>query len=200
MIFFSGDVLREKISKICSYFGATLYKFPDRLVEQAEMLLEVEKRIVESDTVRLSGDAVFCQALDSVAEVYGTWRTAVIKEKMVFNALNQCEFDLKRHVFILEGWVPCDQFDDVVDAMNDAVAESGLDTAPIVNRLKSRLTPPSYIPVNKFTSGFQALVNTYGTPRYREANPGAFCVILFPYLFGIMFGDMGHGATGPSPS
>jgi V-type H+-transporting ATPase subunit a len=77
--------------------------------------------------------------------------------------------------------------------MNDVVAESGLDTTPIVNKLKSRLTPPSYIPVNKFTSGFQALVNTYGTPRYREANPGAFCVILFPYLFGIMFGDFGHG-------
>ena len=39
----------------------------------------------------------------------------------------------------------------------------------------------------------QALVNTYGTPRYREANPGAFCCIMFPYLFGIMFGDFGHG-------
>lgn len=36
-------------------------------------------------------------------------------------------------------------------------------------------------------------MNTYGTPRYREANPGAFCCILFPYLFGIMFGDFGHG-------
>lgn len=62
-----------------------------------------------------------------------------------------------------------------------------------MNRLKSRLMPPTYVPVNSFTSGFQALVNTYGTPRYREVNPGAFCCILFPYLFGIMFGDFGHG-------
>jgi V-type H+-transporting ATPase subunit a len=193
MIFFSGDVLRDKVSKICSYFGAILYKFPSVLLEQDEMLIEVEKRIIESDTVKAGGDAVMMSALGRIAETYGTWRTAVIKEKMVFNALNQCEFDLKRHVFIMEGWVPCEQFDDVVEAMNDAVTESGLDTTPIVNRLKSRLTPPTYIPVNKFTSGFQALVNTYGTPRYREANPGAFCVILFPYLFGIMFGDFGHG-------
>ena len=62
-----------------------------------------------------------------------------------------------------------------------------------MNQLRSRLTPPTFVPTNSFTSGFQALVNTYGTPRYREVNPGAFCCILFPYLFGIMFGDFGHG-------
>ena len=193
MVFFSGEVLREKVSKICSYFGATLYKFPDELVDQAEMLLEVEKRIVESDEVRDRGDEVFHGALARVADVFGTWRAVVIKEKMVFNALNQCEFDIKRRVFILEGWVPSEQFEEVVGALADATNECGLETTPIVNRLNSRLTPPTYIPVNKFTSGFQALVNTYGTPRYREANPGAFAVILFPYLFGIMFGDFGHG-------
>ena len=44
----------------------------------------------------------------------------------------------------------------------------------------------------RFTSGFQALVNTYGTPRYREANPGAFAVILFPFLFGTVAYNVLH--------
>ena len=66
-------------------------------------------------------------------------------------------------------------------------------TPPLINEIKSRLTPPTFIPVTAFSSGFQALVNTYGTPRYREANPGAFACIMFPFLFGIMFGDFGHG-------
>lgn len=81
-------------------------------------------------------------------------------------------------------------------ALQDATVECGLDTRPIINKLdlsKTKLTPPTWIPVTNFTSGFQALVNTYGTPRYREANPGAFCCIFFPFLFGIMFGDFGHG-------
>ena len=93
----------------------------------------------------------------------------------------------------LEGWVPSNQYETVVQALHDATVECGLDTRPIINKLDSRLTPPTYVPVTKFTSGFQALVNTYGTPRYRECNPGAFCCIFFPFLFGIMFGDFGHG-------
>ena len=113
---------------------------------------------------------------------------------MIFDTLNMCEFDIKRHVFVAEGWVPIKDYENVVAALQEATVECGLDTRPIINKIPStRLTPPTYVPVTKFTSGFQGLVNTYGTPRYRECNPGAFCCIMFPFLFGIMFGDFGHG-------
>jgi len=131
--------------------------------------------------------------LGRVAVTFATWNFVVKKDKMVFDTLNICEFDIKRHVFVAVGWVPSRQYDEVVLALQKATVECGLDTRPIINKLDSRLTPPTYIPVTNFTSGFQALVNTYGTPRYREANPGAFCCIFFPFLFGIMFGDFGHG-------
>ena len=113
---------------------------------------------------------------------------------MIFDTLNMCEFDIKRHVFVAEGWVPSKLYENAVAALQEATVECGLDTRPIINKLENtRLTPPTYVPVTKFTSGFQGLVNTYGTPRYRECNPGAFCCIMFPFLFGIMFGDFGHG-------
>ena len=136
----------------------------------------------------------------------------------MYDALNKCEFDLKRAVFIAEGWVATDEYEALVTSLQSAAVAQGLDTRPIINLIQSKLTPPTYVPTNAFTSGFQALVrthtaraaavngvsshlwrceqalvNTYGTPRYREVNPGAFCCILFPYLFGIMFGDFGHG-------
>ena len=36
-------------------------------------------------------------------------------------------------------------------------------------------------------------MNTYGIPRYGEINPGLSTVMTFPFLVGVMFGDIGHG-------
>lgn len=36
-------------------------------------------------------------------------------------------------------------------------------------------------------------MDTYGVPRYKEANPALLTIITLPFLFGIMYGDIGHG-------
>ncbi len=40
---------------------------------------------------------------------------------------------------------------------------------------------------------FQSLVRLYGTPSYEEVEPTAFFAISFLLMFGLMFGDVGHG-------
>lgn len=40
---------------------------------------------------------------------------------------------------------------------------------------------------------FQEIVNTYGVPLYKEINPALYAAVTFPFLFGVMFGDIFHG-------
>lgn len=52
---------------------------------------------------------------------------------------------------------------------------------------------PSFIETNEVTAPFQEIVNTYGVPMFKEVNPALFTIVTFPFLFGVMFGDIMHG-------
>ena len=57
-------------------------------------------------------------------------------------------------------------------------------------------TAPTYFKLNAFTEAFQEFVDTYGVPRYKEANPALFAAATFPFLYGVMYGDIGECREG----
>lgn len=65
----------------------------------------------------------------------------------------------------------------------------------IVNGHKGDIPPPTLFKLNEFTAPFQEIISTYGVPQYKEVNPAYFSIVTFPFLFGVMFGDVGHGSV-----
>ena len=124
------------------------------------------------------------------------------KEKYIYLNLNKC----KLHDNFLDGevWIPARKCDVNYTFLIKLVYNA---TQQIIKRKESNLTanfqslaiensiskPPTFIRTNEFTFIFQEIVNTYGIPRYQEINPSLFCIVTFPFLFGVMFGDIGHG-------
>jgi len=54
---------------------------------------------------------------------------------------------------------------------------------------------PSVLRHNRLLKPFSILVTQYGVPRYGELNPTLLFAITFICMFGMMFGDVGHGAV-----
>jgi V-type H+-transporting ATPase subunit a len=40
--------------------------------------------------------------------------------------------------------------------------------------------------VTQATEIYQMIVDTYGVPSYKEANPALLSMVLFPFMFGVM--------------
>lgn len=54
---------------------------------------------------------------------------------------------------------------------------------------------PSALHHPRFMRPFSALVRNYGVPRYSEFDPTLLFALTFVAMFGMMFGDVGHGAV-----
>jgi len=53
--------------------------------------------------------------------------------------------------------------------------------------------PPTLLPGRGATGAFQPLVDIYATVPYADVNPSVFAGLAYVVMFGMMFGDVGHG-------
>ncbi|GIL60309.1 hypothetical protein Vafri_14937 [Volvox africanus] len=192
VVFFAGERARVKIGKICEAFGANRYPLPEEPNRQRAMAAEVGGRLTEMRTTLEVGDLQRGRLLNRVAADIDAWMTLVRKEKAVYHTLNKCNVDVTRKVLVAEAWVPSSARQRVQEALR-AVADTANQVGAILQPLASHENPPTYFKTNKFTSCFQSIVDAYGIARYREVNPAVFTIATFPFLFAVMFGDLGHG-------
>lgn len=203
MVFLASqrEYLLEKIRKAMENLGARLVKIPKDAFEFHDY---------HSWTNRTRLDAI--KTLDRTRErirdllawfteegdVEGVSRlfeskTLLIKQKELFSKLSY----FVKSGEILEGrfWVPKREEERLIAEISSNAARKRYQAFRI---LKLSVSKYEEIPPTKFTNipfmaNFQEIVNTYGIPRYKEINPGVFTTITFPFLFGVMFGDVGHG-------
>uniref|UniRef100_A0A183CBN4 V-type proton ATPase subunit a n=1 Tax=Globodera pallida TaxID=36090 RepID=A0A183CBN4_GLOPA len=191
IIFFQGDQLKSRIKKICEGFRASIYPCPETPQERREMSIGVMTRIEDLKTVLGQTQDHRHRVLVSAAKNVRMWLAKVTKIKAIYHTLNL--FNLDQKCFIAECWCPVAELDRIQRALRAGSDESGSTVPSILNRMDTSEAPPTYNRTNKFTQGFQAIVDAYGIANYREINPAPYTMVTFPFLFALMFGDLGHG-------
>ncbi|RIA99172.1 V-type ATPase family [Glomus cerebriforme] len=193
IIFAHGKEILNKIKKISESLGATLYPVDDSSDRRKDSLQEFNARIEDLNSVLQNTNNARRAELLKVADDLTSWTTLIRKEKAIYHTMNLFNYDANRKCLIAEGWCPSNDINQIQQALRTATETSGSTVPTILHELRTTKEPPTYHRVNKFTVGFQEIVDAYGVARYREVNPGLFTIITFPFLFAVMFGDFGHG-------
>uniref|UniRef100_A0A669BFD5 V-type proton ATPase subunit a n=1 Tax=Oreochromis niloticus TaxID=8128 RepID=A0A669BFD5_ORENI len=181
LISFWGDQIGQKVKKICDWWGFFFVCFLE------EVLQGLQGRIEDIKSVLSQTESFLQQLLMKAVAVLPQWKVRVQKCKAIQSVLNLCSPSVTDKCLIAEAWCPTAKLPEL------QCRKSGSGVDSFYNRLPCSTPPPTLFPLNSFTAGFQNIVDAYGVAAYREVNPALFTIITFPFLFAVMFGDVGHG-------
>jgi len=218
LIFIQGDFLVNKIKELLNLYNCSKYEIAYNM-NIFEELNKVNKQLTEENKIYLGGKELLKNLLstkvkmnqnkewnniDNLSEervnnnkmlsLYALYRMYFKMQKLIYINLNRClEFG---QFYIGEVWIPEIYFPQLEKEIKLLSRQNERILLPQFEDFvqENNRTYRTFFRTNDFSYPFQLIVNTYGTPRYKEANPGLFTIITFPFLFGIMFGDIGHGS------
>ncbi|NXT85559.1 VPP3 ATPase, partial [Zapornia atra] len=193
LISYWGEQIGQKIRKISDCFHCHVYPYPESEASRADTMSGLHSQIQDLSVVLEETEQYLAQVLDKVVLALPAWRVQVQKMKAIYLVLNQCSFDVTKKCLIAEVWCPVQDLTQVQDALRQGSYKSGSSVECFVQRIPTSESPPTLIRTNKFTAGFQSIVDAYGVASYQEVNPAPYAIITFPFIFAIMFGDVGHG-------
>uniref|UniRef100_A0A1B0AGZ5 V-type proton ATPase subunit a n=1 Tax=Glossina pallidipes TaxID=7398 RepID=A0A1B0AGZ5_GLOPL len=205
MLYFLGSSIREKLTKVCQGFGIKLFECPEGTADRRLALQNIDQDIKYLDRIlEQTENHRFRILLIAGVDVY-IWKIKLKKMLMVYYVLNRMKRvrHLQKSKYLqAECWIPTAEVGKVRRALMRGAQQSAKDSQdnmfpPMVTEMRKKYLrdedKPTHFRLNRFTRGFQNLIDAYGIAAYRELNPAPYTIITFPFLFAVMFGDVGHG-------
>lgn len=187
IVYTHGQLLIQKVKRIIDSLDGKIFDVNSNYEIYQQSLDELNSQINDLDHVLESTHQQLHTELFVIADQLETWQAIIKREKLVFESLNK--FKNGSHGLIAEGWTPTADLEILKNVLRDVEGSQ----APILTLINTNKAPPTYHRTNKFTEAFQSIVDAYGIATYQEVNPGLATIVTFPFMFAIMFGDLGHG-------
>lgn len=195
------DVITNKYIRLADTFGVRWYTLPVDQQASDDEINELNTEIINILEVKKTTQAEIDELLkelsskrgDSPCMLIDEMRLKILRERCIYENFDRMR--LKDRIFYARLWIP--EEDEVKIRRLIADFSKAFGFNPPELELKDwaalKKTPPTHYRTNEFTKPYLNIVETYGVPRYQEMNPAPFSIATFPYQFGVMFGDIGHG-------
>ena len=200
------EVIVTKVTSVLTMFHFKKFDFP-KISEKHKLIEKIQQDLSDNKKIILKTKSEINKILQSFSKPNILPRISFLKVlQLIINREQNFSKQLinieeKDGFYQLKIWVPESFLSQLTtEVQNIRLTDKTFIKPKIIEISNSQnlqfdksLSPPSRFKLNAFTAPFQMIIDTYGIPRYKEINPGLFTVVSFPFLFGMMFGDIGHG-------
>ena len=123
-------------------------------------------------------------------EIKKEYKTILLEQEVKLNTIFKMLFLQSSLIndesgYILYGWVPYNKKTDFKHQLKNSIVEF----------FEVGATAPVLLKTPKLFQPFEELIENFSYPSYTEINPTVIFAFTFLIMFGIMFGDIGHGAV-----
>jgi V/A-type H+/Na+-transporting ATPase subunit I len=178
-----------KISEILSNFEFREIRIPQISGTPSTLIADItrEEEGIQKQITSLETD------ISSIKDKYSEFILA--SEEVLTIEAEKAEAPVKiatsEHTFIIDGWIPDDQF-----ATLERTIESATSGRAFVSKQKITNADTDIIPIEydnpKITQPFQEIMDLYARPKYKEIDPTSLIFISFPLFYGMILGDIGY--------
>ncbi len=186
-VYFAPKEYKDEVDRVFAGLFFERMKLTDQAGTPEEILDQLQKKKAQADS----------EYAETEAEKANLWTQEqetcqklgrFLRSRSYFFGLRQ--YAARYHDwFLLAGWVPAREekrflaaFDGIAGLeITSETPEEAHHSAPVL------LHNPPVI------RSFEYFVRMYGSPRFNELDPTPFLAVTYILLFGIMFGDVGHG-------
>jgi V-type H+-transporting ATPase subunit a len=187
----SARTLEKRITNVCVAMSASLYPCPQSYTEASRREDELRRDLDRNDTLlkdwttfmNEEAKGFLSAAADNNSKIEN-YRLFCKKEKSAYTILNLFQDGMS---YTCQVWFPKSE--------RRALKEKLGTDAVLLSSTEQHGTPPTFVQSNDFLEPWQQVINTYGIPSYKTANPVAITSVTFPFIFGMMYGDIGHGSV-----
>lgn len=149
-----------------------------------EAALYLEKLVELTDESINSADKIKADEFDRICLAY-----RIIKKS--FDSVDAKKYaGRSKNIFMLVGWVSQEYKDEYCKLFEQ---ESNIFVNVQNAEEVEKLIPPTKLKNFILFRPFQSFIEMYGLPSYNEIDPTAVFAITYMLMFGIMYGDVGHG-------
>ncbi|MCS7113030.1 MAG: V-type ATPase 116kDa subunit family protein [Nitrososphaerota archaeon] len=154
----------------------------DEVIKLQSEIAELRRRGVGGDEIRVLEDKISRIAMEKGKEL-----SSYLSMLRNLKAIEEAKRFMAKmmNVYIIEGWIPEERVKDLSTCVEKCEG--------YVEVVSGSREAPTIVKNPGFLKVFEKLVKTYGLPSSREIDPTVFFIVSFPLIFGMMFGDVGHG-------